>query len=693
MNLFYPFYLFYLLNVVHAFEWTYKTVALYSCVYQVDAKFCPLDKDCLCSNKDSLATIAGCITYKNRATPYLIDYTVDYCATKYKTEIDPNWYDVGLPHFNKNAVNESDIHQSSDEPYTVPVRFSEEDMDFFIEASNRFQLNYDNSIWYGVSVYGFWLIVLLISAFSHWTMVFFPKTTKKWISPMANFYRKHISNPALYGKFKSESVSGWVVLDSLVPTRFESIVIVVFYIFIFLENVINVTAVRNDPVFGSVYLAELRYSGVRTGLIGTIMLPLVFLFGGRNNFLQWICGLNYSTFLCYHRHLARVMFVLVAIHSVNYTILEVRKEAFNDDLKEPWFYWGIIATLFGGIVLMQSILYLRRNWYEMFRIVHILLAVFFVVGTWVHIAEFEYAILLYPTVAVWCFDWFVRICRLIYFGFPKVNVCLVGHETIRMVIPKPKIWTATPGGHVFIYFMIPKYFWQSHPFTFTNSNKGDIVMYLKVKEGITLDLYKSLNRCQGKMITMRVGIEGPYGESTPAKYSDTAVFIAGGSGIPGLYAEIYDISLRKPGQSSLKLYWVIREYESLIWFYDELLKLKNTNIETTIYITKPNIKISRVLELDESKEGFKELTNLNSCESDDTIEQLRTELSHVQFEEGRPDIEQLIQDEIRHSPGSISFVTCGHPTMVDEVRYYSCKNIDNKYRKRVDFYEQLQVWA
>ncbi|RLV96177.1 putative ferric reductase transmembrane component [Spathaspora sp. JA1] len=690
MNLIYSLYLLLTLTGVQAhgeFQWYGKALALYGCVYEINFgqkfRFCPPDdKTCICSNENALATLAGCINYKNRNTTDLTDYAIKYCADRSKLVLEPNWFDIAFTNFKNNAVNQSDIKPSKD-LVDVPVKFPKQEMDFFIEVASRFLLNYDNSIWYGVSVFGFWLLILLAYAVTHWTMMLFPTTTKKWTGPIVNFYRKHISNPALYGKLKSQSVSGWAVFDSLIPSRFESIIIALFYIFVTIINAVHTQAVENDPIFKSKYIAELRYVADRTGIIATLMMPLLFLYGGRNNLLQWLCGINYQTFMCYHRHIARVMVMLVVIHSVNYSILLARRRNLAEELKEPWLYWGLVATVGGFVMLIQSVLYLRRNWYELFLLVHIILAVLYVVGTWIHVEEEGYQFLVFPTVAVWCADRFVRLCRLFYFGFPKVNVTLVGDETIKMVIPKPKHWTAIPGGHAFVHFIKPTYFWQSHPFTFTNSveNDDNIVMYLKVKGGVTHSLYKLLNKCPGKTTTMRVGIEGPYGESTPAKYSDSAVFIAGGNGIPGIYSEIYDIALRSSNErkSVLKLVWVIREYESLVWFYDELLKLKNTNIETTIYVTRPKVKVEKFEVLDNSKEGSIELTKSKSSEGGDLVEQLKQELSHIQFEENRPNIEQLIENEINFTPGSISFVACGHPLMVDEIRYYTCKNIDNPF--------------
>ena len=44
------------------------------------------------------------------------------------------------------------------------------------------------------------------------------------------------------------------------------------------------------------------------------------------------------------------------------------------------------------------------------------------------------------------------------------------------------------------------------------------------------------------MYATRVGVEGPYGESTPASLRRYLCFIAGGNGIPGIYSEIVDIA-------------------------------------------------------------------------------------------------------------------------------------------------------
>ena len=132
--------------------------------------------------------------------------------------------------------------------------------------------------------------------------------------------------------------------------------------------------------------------------------------------MQWLIGWNYNTFVTYHRHIARVMFILIALHSILFTVL------LRDDMSEfseTYMIWGVLATVSGGIILFQAMLFFRRRWYEIFLLIHILFAALYVAGTWIHVDELGYVWFVYPAVAVWCADRVVRIARLVIFGFLK----------------------------------------------------------------------------------------------------------------------------------------------------------------------------------------------------------------------------------------------------------------------------------
>lgn len=675
----------------------------YTCNLQISlsVSYCatPYNATCLCANKNALATYAGCLAFDNRNTTTAVNYMMNYCEENGNVTVEKDWYEKSYQYFLSNAKTEKEIPNFNKTiPIDVPFKLDEAEMKLYERAYKQFLGNYDDSLYYGAGILGYWLLIMCIGAIVNWGKVMFPGLTKKLTSKPINLWRQYVSMPATFRKKKAEELRIFKFFDSLIPSRFESIVIFLFYIVVLMIHAMNMHYVDGDPVFeNNKYNSQARNVADRTGITGTIMMPLVFLFSSRNNFLQWLTGWNYNTFVTYHRHIARVMFILIALHSILFTVL------LRDDMSEfseTYMIWGVLATVSGGIILFQAMLFFRRRWYEIFLLIHILFAALYVAGTWIHVDELGYVWFVYPAVAVWCADRVVRIARLVIFGFPKARVSLLADDTIKVEIPKPSYWKTIPGGHAFIHFLKPTYFWQSHPFTFVESPADThIILYCKVKGGITHSLYQLLVRSPGQAITMRVGVEGPYGEPTPARYADTAVFIAGGNGIPGIYSEVMDMARRMPNETknAMKLYWIIRDYKSLEWFNDELTLLGNTNIETTIYVTKPDL--SNLLTGDGSddtsskKESDSQDMNLESKESLQGVDLVKSRFSHITFKKGRPSIEDIVDLEIKESNGSVAFVACGHPAMVDETRYFCSRNVDNPQKKRVDFYEQVQVWT
>ncbi|KAI5951550.1 hypothetical protein KGF54_004624 [Candida jiufengensis] len=699
---------------------------VYACFYQMTSEvtFCPAtDISCACTNKNALSTIAGCLYSIDRTEIKYTDYLIENCGY-YNVTVHEDWYKQSIGHYLSDAKSAKEIENfNKSVPIDTPFILNKTNTKNYQDSYTRFYENYGNSINYGAGILGYWLLVLLLGAIANWSKILFPNLTKKMTNPVISWWRANISMPATFNNKRAQEQTFLKIFGFLIPSRFETIVIFLSYCITILVCALNIKGVEGDIINETKYMSEIRYVADRTGIVATLMMPLIFLFAGRNNFLQWVVRWNYSTFMTYHRHTARIMFSLVVVHAVTFTIVFVPYWA--ETIKERYFYWGIIATVCGGVIMMQGMLYLRRRWYEIFLIVHILLAVFWVIGTWYHVVDLGFIWLVYPSIAVWCFDRVVRIGRLFAFGFPHAEVTLLSDETLKVVVPKPSYWHSIPGGHAFIHFLKPTYFWQSHPFTFTDSVEqgSSIILYAKVKGGITHSLYQTLSKQPGRSCKIRVGVEGPYGEATAAKYADTAVFIAGGNGIPGIFSEAVDIAVNsKDGKNVVQLIWVVREWRSLYWFYEELLSLKHTKIETTIYVTQPNSHIF----IDEFHNRFKGLERLSLNKSEDSdelsfnkeetlkditkieqnsydekndenpkqiIETIKQELSHITFKEGRPNLESYIPENIQESNGSIAFVACGHSVMVDQIRYHCCKNINNKERKRVDFYEQVQIWA
>jgi predicted ferric reductase len=284
---------------------------------------------------------------------------------------------------------------------------------------------------------------------------------------------------------------------------------------------------------------------------------------------------------------------------------------------------------------------------------------------------------------------------------------LIANETLKVTVARPRYWKPFPGCHAFIHFIRPTCFWQSHPFTIVDQVEDDkthtITFYLKVKGGVTHGLYKYLSRQPENKATIKVTIEGPYGNRLPLDRYDTAVFLSGGNGIPGLYYQARDIVKNNSNKTRVKFYWVIRHYRSIEWFYEELLKFENSNVEPVVYVTQPDVglttpiapQISSSSEFDEQEEKLNESNNtkaeLHETESEAYIANLKKKLSFVDFREGRPNMNQVVAEEIAESNGSIAFTTCAHGTMVDDARKAVVDNLDST-PNRVELFEQIQGW-
>ncbi|ODV78044.1 ferric reductase transmembrane component [Suhomyces tanzawaensis NRRL Y-17324] len=681
----------------------------YACNYQVirSATYCRARGfGCYCNNTAALSTLTGCLHYKDRLTDSLTKYFVHMCETDFKVTVTQQNITDAYELFKTSAKNVLEVPgYNRTKPINYPILFEKSVMDLYHDSYVQFLGNYDNSLYYGAGVLGYWLFVMVIAMGANFATYFFPGLVKKCTGPISNTWRKHVTLPATANRNKSEH-HFFFGIHWLVPSRFETIVIVGFIAVTTFCNAHKITYVEGDPLFDLKRLTLIRYVADRSGIVATILVPLLILFAGRNNFLQWTTGWNFATFVTYHRWIGRVTFVLVVVHSVTFSVA-FGNERYKEDMKETYLIWGTIGTVASGFLMVQGMLYLRRKWYEIFLLIHIILAVLFIAGSWIHVAELGYVWFFYAAVAVWVFDRAIRIARLSFFGFPKARVVLLADETLKVIIPKPSYWKSVPGGHAFIHFLRPSCFWQSHPFTFTEHAelRDKIILYCKVKGGVTHGLYQYLMTHPGMSTDIRVAVEGPYGQSSPAKKYDSAIYVAGGNGIPGIYSEVYDLA-RRDIKQSLKLFWVVRDYKSLLWFYEELLALKGSKISTTIYITRPDS--SEIIADFEQRhpEGTTTVELENELEDKldkgDSIKeksdsygsmQPSHDLSHIFFKSGRPSMNEIVEESIAESSGSTCFVTCGHPVMVDALRTAVVDNLNNKEGKSIDYFEQLQVWA
>lgn len=619
-------------------------------------------RKCICTGENALPVMANCL---NVGFPSQINLFIQTCNKQPDVELSHQNFSLALDKYSHLATNTTSFSFDDIHIPLVPdlVVYT------YRDSYDQFLGNYNRSVEYAIPIILFWGAVFVISAIGNWSKVLCPGLVKYFTGPISNKVRTKVTLPALWGKKRTQEVRFAGILDYLQPTRSESLILLAFSLSILYLCLTNIHSVKNDIIFPSKVLALTRYYSVRTGILATHILPLSILFAGRNNFLQTFTRWEYSTFLTFHRWISRIIVILVVIHSVGYGyILHEHRSAIKS-----YVYFGAIGTYTGIALLIHALLILRRNFYEIFLVLHIFFAAVFIVAAWLHVKDLRFLWFYHFALWVWLLDRILRLHRIFSFGFPTAEIKLYSDSTLKVIVPMPTGFKTIPGGHCFVHFLLPCSFWQSHPFTYT-VKEDEIIFYVKTKQGITSKLMKTIEQSGSQSIFVRVAVEGSYGEPTPAMRYQSKIFVAGGNGIPGIYAEALNACKNSPSHSKTQLIWVVRDNTSIEWFHEELASLKGLSIEVKIFRTSPGESTPLLL--------FPGLL----------LKTYEKELCHVKFLEGRPDISKLVSVAVSESTGSTCFVTCGHPAMVDSVRHEVIRSIEHS-SSRLDYFEQLQVWA
>lgn len=672
--------------------------AYYACGVQImrTARFCNSesgfdDYSCFCTNPNAMATMAHCC---QTAYDKLSTFFLDVCNRQYKIDVTKGQYELSLLNYSKFARSiDEEMNMAKNQKVSFPVKLNEEEMKLYHVSYDQFLGNYSRSAQYGEILVGYWVLIFVIFGIASWLKSFFRKSMNRRFTALQSEIRSRLTLPSLFSGRKTEPVQFQKGIEMLLPTRQESISLVVFFCLCIVFLFKGIHYYENDMIFSHRTLALLRYFAVRCSILASFLLPLVILTAGRNNFLQWLVHIDYATFIMFHRWFSRILMLFIVAHGHFYSLYIIRN---SSSFMEPIILWGFLAYMAGSILIVQSILFFRRRWYEAFLVLHIIMAAVFLGAAYFHVRELTCLWLYYFAIAIWAFDRILRLERIFSFGFPLADVYVKGDDTLIVTVPVPSNWDIVPGGHAFIYFIKPSCFWQSHPFTYIYSeSRKSIILYVKVKDGVTESIYQVAKKAPKNHVKVRVTVEGSYGAPAAVVNYDKAVFVASGSGIPGIYSEAIAAAphMVREGQK-IRLYWIVRDFKHLLWFEEELLALRNSKIQTIVYVTR-GTSGSEYVDASDLSHSFANLAETGSdnqhCLID--IQKLRKTLNHIEFRYGRPLMGFLVSECCEDDSRSIAFATCGHPGMVDDLRNSIAKYMQHSEDRNIDFFEQLQVWS
>ncbi|SPO07426.1 related to ferric reductase Fre2p [Cephalotrichum gorgonifer] len=471
------------------------------------------------------------------------------------------------------------------------------------------------------------------------------------------YLRRFVTVPATFGYRCLQNV-GWCTI----PPRVESLTILLFAILNVGFCIHGYMIVDGNLYFGDVSDQLWRYVSDRTGILSWANFPVIFLFGMRNNLLMQLTGWDFGTFNNFHRWIARIATLQAVIHSVGYTVIVLKGIG------------GLAATIGMCGLLVASVFWLRRNLYEGFLIIHIVLSIIVLITMLLHVSIFggEYDYPFWICTFIWIADRVLRVSRVLAFNpwFWNTRAELtssLASNTVRLVVSCPNsVYKPQPGTYYYIYLLSATRFWESHPFTMAYSSRGhdpsemesvsllrdsasppptdasppSLTFLIRPYDSFTARL-RSLSA--SKPISPRVLIEGPYGTTHPLDQFPHVLFITGGSGIvtPLAYLSLLN---RSPLVRSVRIIWSVREPG----FADEVLRedirdgFRDGKVSMDVFLTRG---------------------------ADGPLDPDGGWPKNVSVVVGRPDVTSEVQAAAQGAAGGrVAVVTCGPAKMADDSR-------------------------
>ncbi|OJJ99554.1 hypothetical protein ASPACDRAFT_1888264 [Aspergillus aculeatus ATCC 16872] len=447
--------------------------------------------------------------------------------------------------------------------------------------------------------------------------------------------------------------------------------------------------------------------GPRLGLLAFACLPWLWVFAGRNNVLIWATGWSFHTFNVFHRHLAILTILFAIIHSISYT---VKYLAYSETLPLQPSPFRLTSRLKTRAMLMCLMIpfscgAVRKRFYEVFLVVHVLFGIVIVYALFRHMSKFgaEYTPHLWPVVAIWSFDRLVRLLRLALCNLPihrsssvhspyQSTVTYHPSSDVLQIEIQPAILPTSPKAGHYYYIYQPTTFrgWENHPFTTASVRYSDrdssstspfpgsttpprtstekeaaittqsrplplpsltastptLTFWVRPYTGWTHRL-KAQAIAAGNTLHPTLVLEGPYGRSasTALRTFNRIVMIMGGTGI-GVATAYLQVLLSAPQgleHPQIDLHWTVRE-PALV---DQLYRA-----ELGSYLQCPGVRMR----------FYCSRGSCDAVEGDGVLSG-----GDVNVEEGRAPIAQIVA-QAGAEEGSVAVVVCGPAEMADLTR-------------------------
>ncbi|CCF38642.1 ferric reductase like transmembrane component, partial [Colletotrichum higginsianum] len=224
------------------------------------------------------------------------------------------------------------------------------------------------------------------------------------------------------------------------------------------------------------FCAELRG---RSGTLSVVnMVPLIIL-AGRNNPLIGMLHVSFDTYNLLHRWIGRMSVIEAVIHTIAWLIVQIADSGWEGVWhrmsNELFIGSGVAGTISLIVIMILSFSPVRHAFYETFLNVHIILAFFIFLMTYIHCAvaglpgglpQLPWMIAIFT---LWFLERMARIVRVAYMnwsdrGVTDAIVEAVPGECTRVTMNLPRYVDVKPGTHAYLRFKDIRP-WDCHPFS------------------------------------------------------------------------------------------------------------------------------------------------------------------------------------------------------------------------------------
>lgn len=326
-----------------------------------------------------------------------------------------------------------------------------------------------------------------------------------------------------------------------------------------------------------------------------------------------------------------------------------------------------------------------------------------------HVSIFggEYDALVWVPALIWAVDRVFRAARILAFNLKFCETTAQATfnpaaNMIRLEVPvSSSMYRVRPGTFFYLTMLNDSNFWESHPFTVastSNSNQeGDGVTHetaplLERLQSTPLDVRGTTSHETSEFMTflirpydsftsrlrdvaeahwpkpasVRMAVDGSYGNTLPLHLFSHAVFVVGGSGIVVPLSYAHQLTASSPRPCSIHIHWAVRQPALAVEIIQRDFKkaLECGSLQLNVYLT--------------GNDG--DATRTDDIHSD------------VKWFRLRIDAAASVKEAVGEAAdGSLAVVACGPARMADDTRRATVEEMRSS-TNRIDYFEESFQW-